>query len=89
MRIPNIFNNLVKSSKNSNAGGYPYQIKAIDLDANFAYVALDAHDGLIEETSGPNGNTTRKLKIPAVPKEGTHVLGVVEGILQWIATEEC
>ena len=89
MQIPNIFNNLVKTSHNSKTGGYPYQIKAIDLDANFSYAALDAHEGLIEETSGQNGTTTRKLKIPAVPLDGTHVLGVVEGILQWIETEEC
>ena len=27
--------------------------------------------------------------IPAVPTTGTHVLGAVDGALQWIATEEC
>ena len=27
--------------------------------------------------------------IPALPETGTHVLAAVDGVVQWIATEEC
>lgn len=30
-----------------------------------------------------------KDDIPAAPTSGTHVLGAVNGVLSWIATEEC
>lgn len=87
--VPNIFSQLVKSASNSAAGGYPYQIKAADLDKNFVYATLEIDSTLVEETSGQEGFAKRKLKIPAVPKSGTHVLGAVSGELSWIATEEC
>jgi hypothetical protein len=56
---------------------------------NFVFAALDADPSLIEATTGQGGHAARKLKIPAVPGGGTHVLGAVGGALQWIATEEC
>jgi hypothetical protein len=56
---------------------------------NFVYAALDADASLVEKTTGPGGHEGRKLKIPAVPGSGTHVLGAKDGALQWIATEEC
>ena len=87
--VPNIFSQLVKSAGNSAAGGYPYQIKAADLDKNFVYATLEIDATLVEETSGQEGFTKRKLKIPPVPQSGTHVLGAVSGALSWIATEEC
>jgi hypothetical protein len=39
-----------------------------------------------------NGYEARKLKmfsLPASPGSGTYVLGSVDGVLSWIATEEC
>jgi hypothetical protein len=77
------------TGKTPTPGGYPYQLKAADLQRNFVYAALDADASLIENTTGPGGHTQRRLKIPAVPGSGTHVLGTVDGTLQWIATEEC
>jgi hypothetical protein len=56
---------------------------------NFVFAALDADESLIEQTTGQGGHIQRRLKIPAVPSSGTHVLGAVGGTLQWIATEEC
>jgi len=88
-QVPNIFSQLVKSASNSAAGGYPYQIKAADLDKNFVYATLDIDVTLVQETSGQEGFTKRRLKIPAVPSSGTYVLGAVSGGLTWIATEEC
>jgi len=87
--VPNIFSRLVKSAGKSSSGGYPYQIKAADLDKNFVYATLEIDATLVEETSGQEGFTKRKLKIPAVPKSGTYVLGAVSGGLEWIKTEEC
>jgi len=88
-QVPNIFSQLVKSASNSAAGGYPYQIKAADLDKNFVYATLEIDATLVQETSGQEGFTKRRLKIPAVPSSGTYVLGSVSGVLTWIATEEC
>jgi hypothetical protein len=69
--------------------GYPYRIRANDLDRDFVYAALDADSSYIEEVSGQNGHRSRNLKFPPIPSSGTHVLGAVEGVLTWIATEEC
>jgi len=79
----------VKSAKSASGSGYPVQISASDLMQNFVYAALDADDSLIEKTTGSGGHAGRKLKIPAAPKNGTHVLGVKDGSLQWLSTEEC
>jgi hypothetical protein len=83
------FESLAKSGGNSSTGGYPYQIKAADLMRNFVFATLDVDESLIDQTPGQGGHTQRKLKIPTVPVGGTHVLGAVDGTLQWIATEEC
>ena len=88
-QVPNIFGQLVKSARNSAVGGYPYQIKATDLDKNFVYATLDIDPTLVEQKAGQEGFTKRKLKIPAVPSSGTYVLGAISGAIQWIETEEC
>jgi hypothetical protein len=79
----------VKRPKSNNGGDYPYAIKASDLMQNFVYAAIDVDETLIEDTTGQGGHRQRRLKIPAVPSTGTHVLGCVDGTIQWIATEEC
>ena len=89
MSLPVDFEALAKSAKNASGGGYPVQISAADLQKNFVYAALDADPSLIEVAVGEGGHTQRRLKIPAAPSSGTHVLGAVDGTLQWIATEEC
>jgi hypothetical protein len=83
------FEALAKQGGNPASGGYPYTIKSSDLMKNFVFAALDADDTLVETITGQGGHPQRKLKIPAVPSGGTHVLGVVDGTIQWIATEEC
>lgn len=89
------FENLAKQGGNPAAGGYPYQIKASDLQKNFVFATeeFSAEDFEEESSSGQGGYSRRKIKIksklPEQPPTGTHVLGSVEGTLQWIATEEC
>ncbi len=87
--FPINFEEVAKRPKGSTGADYPYAIKATDLMKNFVFAALDADESLIEETTGQNGYTKRRIKIPAVPSGGTYVLGAVDGALQWIATEEC
>jgi hypothetical protein len=89
LKFPVDFQALAQGARGQNASDYPYAIKATDLMRNFIYCALDADETLIEDAVGQGGHKSRKLKIPAVPSEGTYVLGAVGGALQWIATEEC
>ncbi len=86
--LPVNFESKVKSASLANGTGYPYRISATDLDRNFAYAALDAPDDWIEKSSVGIHNG-RKLKLPPLPGSGTHVLGCVDGTVQWIETEEC
>ena len=88
MDFPVKFQEKAKGATSAGGTGYPYRISATDLDKNFAYAALDAEDDWIEQSSvgGFNG---RKLRLPALPSGGTHVLGCVDGTVQWIETEEC
>ena len=87
--IPVNFEEKAKQAKQASGGGYPVQLSAGDLMKNFVFATLDADPSLIEQTTGQGGHPARKLKIPAVPGSGTHVLGSVDGALTWIATEEC
>lgn len=86
---PVSFDSAKKAAGNPSNGGYPYQIRADDLDKNFVWATLEINAGLVEQTTGQGGHPQRKLKIPAVPGSGTHVLGAVDGTLTWLATEEC
>lgn len=87
--LPIDFETKAKQAKQASGGGYPVQLSAADLMKNFVMAALDADESLIEQTTGQGGHPARKLKIPAVPGGGTYVLGAVDGVLTWIATEEC
>lgn len=49
----------------------------------------DGADPLALTASGGALSWAAAGGIPALPETGTHVLGVVDGTLQWIATEEC
>lgn len=68
----------------------PRTLKAKDLDDNFKKVTIIAPQ---EDPPSYTVEYTRegtRLKIfPSIPSTGTHVLGAVNGSLQWIATEEC
>jgi hypothetical protein len=89
------FETLAKQGGNPATGGYPYQLKASDLQKNFVYAVEEFHYEHFTETStaGQSGHAQRKIQIktpiPTPPSSGTHVLGAVNGALTWIATEEC
>jgi len=89
MNLPVDFEAKVKAPPSASGGGYPTQLSAADLMRNFVHAALDADPSLIEKTTGQGGHQARKLKIPAAPGSGPHVLGAVNGTLTWLATEAC
>lgn len=83
------FQQLAQGATGTTNRDYPYAIKATDLMKDFVFATLDIEEGVYEETTGLQGHRQRRLKIPSPPGSGTHVLGVVDGLMQWIATEEC
>jgi hypothetical protein len=87
--FPVNFEALAQQGGNPASGGYPYTIKGSDLMRDFVFAALDTEDALVETVTGQGGYPQRRLKIPAPPSSGTHVLGAINGTIQWIATEEC
>lgn len=92
---PVSFDVLAKTAPNPASGGYPYTLKGMDLDKNFTFATEDfeSEHFVVSTGLGAGGHQSRKVKlkapIPTIPPTGTHVLGAVNGVLQWIATEEC
>ena len=97
MTPPISFSSLLKTAANPAVGGYPYQIRASDLDKNFVFATEDFNEDDFEVTTsvGSGGFSSRKVsfhtskKLPMIPPQGTYVLGAVNGTLEWIDTEEC
>lgn len=87
--LPVDFEAKARAAKSASGGGYPVQLSAADLMKNFVMASLEVDPSLVEDTTGQGGHAARKLKIPALPGGGTHVLGAVDGSLTWIETEEC
>jgi len=88
IKLPIDFEQKVKAAPSANGTGYPYRISASDLMKNFTYAALDAHEDWIEDV-GASQYPGRKLKLPQLPGSGTHVLGCIDGEIQWIGSESC
>lgn len=88
IKLPINFDEKAKIPPSSNGVGYPYRISAYDLMANFTYAALNVHEDWYE-TESSGDYLGRMLKLPAVPKAGAHVLGVIDGEIQWIETIHC
>ena len=63
-------------------------ISSADLMRNFTWAKLVIDDSLVDTTT-VMGFSAHKFKMPALPGNGTFVLGSVNGSLQWIATEAC
>jgi hypothetical protein len=109
MTPPVVFLDKLAAARPLNGVGYPYQIKADDLDKNFFAATLIIDEKLVEQVNSSNNHAQRRLRISggtqagqlaywngsdyvafsAPPGSGTSVLGAVDGVLTWIATEEC
>lgn len=92
---PISFDALAKTAANPASGGYPYTLKGLDLDKNFTFATedFDSEHFTVSAGLGLGGHQSRKVALanplPTIPTTGTHVLGAVDGVLTWIATEEC
>ena len=69
--------------------GSDTSISANDLMLNFSAAFIEVDPTLITDSVSPTGHTQRRLLLPGVPVSGTVLLGAVDGLLQWIQTEEC
>ena len=77
----------------SGAGGYPVQLSARDLDANFVFSTLEISTTspqgnpqpfLVDEITGPGGHKQRRLIFqPAAPSKDA-VFAVLGGSLVWL-----
>lgn len=100
MTLPPVsFTEKAKSSANA-GGGYPVQISAADLDANFVYATLDVPEAnaagvpqpwVITQVAGPGGKPQRQILFnPSPPTDGaTYILAFSNGQFAWLPTEEC
>lgn len=80
--FPVDFQTVVKGGKSASP------ISSTSLMKNFAWAKLVVDDSLLETTT-VMGFSAQKFKMPALPGDGTFVLGSVNGSLQWVETKEC
>ena len=86
--LPVDFEEKVRLPAAVGGAGYPYRISARDLMLNFKFlmyqmpVAYNDNDMII--LSGG-----KWIVLAAPSSTGTHVLGCVAGVVQWLATSEC
>lgn len=99
MNFPVNFEQKAEVARSASGAGYPVQISAADLMANFAYAALDAKK-LVQGTPQPfstteenqGGNKTIRLLMfdPPPPTDGaTYIFAFSKGAFKWLPTEEC
>ncbi len=81
------------SATKSQAGGYPIQISAKDLDANFCYATIEISEKspqgspqpfLVDEITGDGGNTQRRLLFNPPPPSTDAVFSMSGGALLWL-----
>lgn len=69
MSPPVIFLNKLAAARSINGVGYPYQIKADDLDKNFFAATLEIDPKLVEQKTAGNNHSQRRIRI----KGGTQI----------------
>lgn len=87
-KLPVDFEEKVRLPAAVGGAGYPYRISARDLMANFRFLMNQmpepANDNDMIILSGG-----KWVILDAPSSSGTHVLGCVAGVVQWLATSEC
>jgi hypothetical protein len=77
-----------KPADKSNAP--PRSIRADDLDGNFTKATVIESSGIDKDYDiSYTKRGTILFIFPQKPRTGTHVLGIIDGELQWLATEDC
>ena len=80
--FPNDFRDIVTGRKTTSP------ISAAKLMQNFAWAKLVVADEYLEDATQAEF-PAKRLKLPPIIANGTHILASVEGVIQWVATEEC
>ena len=80
--FPIEFRDKITSSKSAEP------ISAAALMQNYAWAKLVVADEYLEDATQA-GFPAKRLKLPPIIANGTHILASVEGVIQWVATEEC
>jgi hypothetical protein len=93
MALPELhnFERLAKNKPAKGSKDYPVTIKGKDLDENWKMTTLLEGEGdpkLYEVEYTKDGTRITRI-LPKPPASGTHVLGAINGTIQWIATEDC
>jgi hypothetical protein len=90
MALPDLhkFSNDLKNRPAKGSDAPPRTIRAKDLDDNFKKVTVIQDKNASYEVDYTADGTILKI-FPSPPSGGTHVLGVIDGEIQWIATEDC
>ena len=93
MALPELheFERLKKNKPAPGKLDYPLVIKAIHLDENFKMTTLlesNAEPKLYDLEYTKDGTRITRI-LPEPPSTGTHVLGAIDGAIQWIATQDC
>ena len=70
MNPPVIFADKLASVRSINGVGYPYQIKADDLDKNFFAATLIIDNKLVEQTNSGNNHAQPRLRISGGTQDG-------------------
>ena len=86
-----VFEELKKNKPAPGSNGYPVALKAVHLDENFLRSTLikSNQDPPLYDLEYTKDGTRITRILPEPPASGTHVLGAIDGAIQWIATEDC
>lgn len=88
---PHFFKDDLTKKPTGNSNTPPRSISAKDLDDNFTktHVIDDpAATTTVYTVEYTTDGTVLKV-LPTINASGTYVLGTVDGVLQWIATQDC
>ena len=70
MNPPVVFADKLAAVRPINGVGYPYQIKADDLDKNFFAATLIIDEKLVEQVNSSNNHAQRRLRISGGTQDG-------------------
>jgi hypothetical protein len=81
----------LKTRPSGNSNQPPRSIKARDLDDNFLKVCIVEDSARSDQPYKVNYTKDGIVLdiFPNIPQTGTHVLGVIDGTVRWIETQDC
>lgn len=70
MTPPVVFQDKLAAARSINGIGYPYQIRANDLDKNFFFATLQLDGSIFESIAAGAGHEQRRLRLQGGQSEG-------------------